>query len=274
MNPRIKKMLIDADPEGLDTSSCRAAMVRNLGRIPPLETPGAEYHAQRGFDIILFDGSRPVRYCKVRPEQNEELAVENRVLTLLSGRDDTRSSIPASGGVLVDGVRVQVSEFFHGTSLLEILDGAEPDAWSKQVGEVLQLSERLNAAAAIEMGLQASELSLAERVEEWMDGATEVGLGSEEVELISQTLGPVRLNSVAQHGDMWGANVLLRDEGWLVFDYELFGQVDVPLYDSFHLIRTSMPQTGVPWVEAMTGEGPWPPSARGLIAESGSAARR
>jgi fructosamine-3-kinase len=42
-----------------------------------------------------------------------------------------------------------------------------------------------------------------------------------------------------QHGDLWPANVLRRGDSWWLLDYELFGEVRVPLYDALHLLRTS-----------------------------------
>src|SRR5207253_6463326 len=43
-----------------------------------------------------------------------------------------------------------------------------------------------------------------------------------------------------QHGDLWPANLIQRDDGgWWVLDFEMYGRIRVPLHDVFHLVRTS-----------------------------------
>jgi Ser/Thr protein kinase RdoA (MazF antagonist) len=40
-----------------------------------------------------------------------------------------------------------------------------------------------------------------------------------------------------QHGDLWPDNVLRHAGGWQLIDFAEFGDVNVPLYDLWHMIR-------------------------------------
>ena len=77
-----------------------------------------------------------------------------------------------------------------------------------------------------------------------------------------------------QHGDLWPGNVLRQENSWWLLDYELFGAIRVPLYDAFHLLRTSdrirRPRDGT-WVASLQQETAETAAARDIL---GRAARR
>src|SRR5881397_3247923 len=41
-----------------------------------------------------------------------------------------------------------------------------------------------------------------------------------------------------QHGDLWPSNVVHSGGSWWLLDFEVFGEVQVPLYDVCHFVRT------------------------------------
>src|SRR5205085_9630516 len=77
-----------------------------------------------------------------------------------------------------------------------------------------------------------------------------------------------------QHGDLWPGNILRHEDSWWLLDYELFAQIRVPLYDAFHLLRTSdrirRPRAGT-WVASLLDETSETAVTRNIL---GRAARR
>ena len=47
-----------------------------------------------------------------------------------------------------------------------------------------------------------------------------------------------------QHGDLWPGNIIGWGGDWWLLDFEVFGRVQVPLHDVFHLLRAN-PGPGV-----------------------------
>jgi hypothetical protein len=47
-----------------------------------------------------------------------------------------------------------------------------------------------------------------------------------------------RVRRVLQHGDLWPMNITRYDGHWWLLDFEIFGRIQAPMYDAFHLIRS------------------------------------
>ena len=64
-----------------------------------------------------------------------------------------------------------------------------------------------------------------------------LGLDATASSQLAHRIGAAELQAWPQHGDFWPRNVLEAAGGWRVLDFETCGEVVMPLYDVFHMIR-------------------------------------
>jgi hypothetical protein len=218
-------------------------MMRNSLGLPPnpeLERPGVSL----GFHLVLLDPTgKPTHYVRVQSSGDERFSAECRLLELLAEDPVASSIIPSSKSASGAEVRVHVSQFLTSEKRFIPMPAVEPDDWVSVAEDVLRAKDILCGRAAdlvAEFRSPTPRLVLSDVIKEPLSVIAHVpgsGVRPSGIQEILQTLSPVPAH--LQHGDFWAGNLLLHRGHWRIIDFEDFGQVYAPLYDTLHLIQTS-----------------------------------
>ena len=230
-----------------------------------------------GFKLVLLDADgRITHFCKCAGANVEWLQREAEVVEAM--RTDTdigRRVMPVWSGATA-AIRVLVSAYAPGGDWRSRVSNQSTGEWTEATSEVLALASRISdrTPTLIPRYADRSPVSIVAEAEPLL---TLLGqLGSSERALIDIRSAMARARSLersVQHGDLWAPNILETPEGWQLTDFELFGDVQVPLYDALHFVRTSMELrhsngTEFSWLSAMTAEGPDAAAARVLLRDA------
>lgn len=218
-------------------------LLKNRGPLRSAHALHGDRLSTRGCNALLLgpDG-RPGHYLKVRSATNKGFKREIAAHTQLRNDAEVGHMVPSAKTFLHGPMRVLASDFLQGQSLDAILRReGKGGGWSRPVGDVLEASrplwQALSRLSGAGDGLNGSAtLQLAEE-----DLATlrQAGLSRQTSEVLVERMSRGRLPSVPQHGDFWPRNLLRVGESWRILDFESCGEVDLPLFDLFHLIRGS-----------------------------------
>lgn len=221
----------------------RTVMFNNRGAVPRPSDQDRNY-VWRGFHLLMVDRhGTPTHFAKCRSADDQPLEHESRVLQALSSDAALQRIIPQNRSACSEVLRVQLSRWLPGVTFEQIAPGMPAADWGSAAQAILD-----NASA---VGARAAELMPDLLGSEGMiDPAAEAGahfftLRREGVE--AEILDPLeslladapRLPRRLQHGDLWPGNVLRWEDDWWLLDFEVFGRVQVPLYDVFHLLRSN-----------------------------------
>jgi len=114
--------------------------------------------------------------------------------------------------------------------------------WAASMGEILAMARRLSTRATLLLPHLLADPRPVALHEAAAGGLTELaaaGLGDSLLRLVNaglQRADPVP--RLLQHGDLWPGNVLWHQGTWRLLDFEIFGRIQVPLYDVCHFVRT------------------------------------
>lgn len=111
------------------------------------------------------------------------------------------------------------------------------------------LSDILNAASTLSRHAASLEAQLLDgdptcdllAAAKWaLDALLDAGISPELVCGLEAALAHAgTVPRMLQHGDLWPRNVLRCDDHWWILDFELYGRVQIPMYDALHLVRTT-----------------------------------
>ncbi|HEY1308579.1 MAG TPA: phosphotransferase [Vicinamibacterales bacterium] len=219
----------------------RIVMVQNCAVLPAERLDEGDVMATRGFNALVLDRHGvPTFFCKCRPPTKEWVR-QTELCTRISMEPALRQMIPCAWGVRSTGLLMSISTYVPGRLLESRVAWMRPDTLGATLREILQEMETISLhCAVIEPGV--------------FNGRTHVDLAAESewaFDVIPSSLLPPHLASVTrdalaragvvrraiQHGDLWPRNILRHDGHWWLLDFEMFGQIQVPLYDAFHLVR-------------------------------------
>ena len=233
MNSEIAKLIASL---GIEAAS--ALLVQNVGPIPP--TPG---HWNRGFKLVLLSSNgTPTHFCRCQPASATGLAEEAEIITALRSDEELAAVLPTVISGCNSRVRVFITNFVSRGDCIHRVSRASVHAWGMMARDVMRLSLR--------MGVRAPSLLLGfndRRPIAPLDPVAEQ-LRALDAVIERPLLDPLRaclaesppVPRSVQHGDLWAGNLLDLGEGWQMLDFELFGQIQVPLYDVCQFIRTSL----------------------------------
>lgn len=247
MNRELSNLLAQCDPCGQPASGAwhHFLVLKNKGGIPAPDSQAPDFRWHRGFNVVLLDKrGRPVRYCKCRPGSDERLRYENAVLDALSPDPSLARIIPRTRGAAKGDLQIQVSVYVPGVVFESMLPGMNLARWKASTCEILMaaclVSDRARAtlprfrqSAAHISPFEAASQALAQ-LASWETDPENLRL----LETVLRRTPP--LPRSPQHGDLWPANVLRYEDAWWILDFEVFGKVEVPMYDVYHLVRTGM----------------------------------
>lgn len=219
----------------------RMIMVRNTGRLA--QSAGrAKGFALQGFHLVLLDEKRqPTGYARCRPAEDSAFQRECALVELLSSDPVASSNVPQIRSASSERIRVQISKFLRNATEFNQDRALPPDPWEREALEVLAIKDRVcqRAQALVPSLVPAPVVNLGEAAAPALSFLASRGaFGNEltQIETFLNSAAPV--GSRLQHGDFWPGNVLRADGTWWIIDYTELGLVNVPLYDTFHMIQS------------------------------------
>ena len=250
----------EAAPAALDWA--RIVIYRNEAPVPPSRRPAGDHAWNRGFHALIVEPGGHSRYfCSCRPANDEALQRASRIREALSAHPDLAAHVPWTRSARGAVIQVQVSAYVSGSLYETDLRSSSVAAWGRTAEEVLLTAEHITGCAARDLtGLWSAvaAVDLAAAGEAPLAHLAAAGVRPDRLAALRRALARVgRVPGRLQHGDLWPGNVLHHGDSWWLLDYELFGEVRVPLYDALHLLRTSdrirRPRAGT-WVASLMDE--------------------
>ena len=229
--------LIDAQIGGGPRAWSDVAMLRNVGPLVASEPFEGDVISNRGFNAVVFArGADASHFLKVRPERHEHFRREVEATVRLSHHRVLGGLVPRSSAFVAGPARVLAQDFVNGVSLDLLLKARHARPWHDLAADVLRavapmwkaIAEvAVDGSAALAEPALLADLSLLEGL----------GLSHTSVIELASRLRAARLPAQPQHGDFWPRNVLQAEGRWQVLDFENCGEVVLPLYDVFHMVR-------------------------------------
>jgi hypothetical protein len=247
VNPRLGRLLSDltgSDEWARFDSWSRVIVVNSIGRIPPVSTSGGDFMWNRGFNVVLLGPKGVPRYfCKCRPAEDAILRRATVIREALLGDPCLRTVVPRTRGGSDDVVQVQLSDFIVGELFSRAVERLSLAGWEATLREVLATADLVSSRAATLLPEMAANgpIDLSAACQPHLEYIEKVGVPRLQLEFLSRGLAAAGATPrTLQHGDLWSGNVLRAAGSWWLLDFEMFGQVQVPLYDVFHLVRSSV----------------------------------
>jgi hypothetical protein len=217
--------------------------------------------------IVAADG-RPSYFCKCRPLADARLRHEMAVLTTIGADRGPRDCVPRTWGVNSEGLQLLFTECVRGTPFDRSVVNLSEERWADSMTEILAVESRLSKKVAYAMP-QPVERSVVIRAlgKPLLSYLASAGLlGPEAVSAMEEALRRGgRVDAHLQHGDLRPQNIVGSRGTWWLLDLEAFGNVVVPLYDAWHLVRTcsdlrrrrtrALASTPELWIDRIAGRG-------------------
>jgi hypothetical protein len=220
----------------------RIILLQNLAGVPTTRQLTDTYMGSLGFNfMVLGSDGRPSYFCKCRPLDNARLRHELAVLTTLGADQRTRASVPRTWGVKSADLQLLVSEYIRGTPFDRSVVNLSAAQWVDSMTEILDVESRVAKTVAPVMPTRVERsVSMREAASPALSYLASTGLlGTEDLSAMDEALClGGRVDVHPQHGDLWPQNVVSSGGSWRLLDFEAFGNVVIPLYDAWHLVRT------------------------------------
>ena len=285
MNQELRELLAIARIDGGNGAAVtgsdwsRIVLLKNWGGIPPLRRLANTYLESCGFNFLLLgpDGA-PTHFCKCRPATSMALQHEIAVLAALSHDAELSRAVPKTWGVRSGGLQLLISAYVPGTPFDHTVARLSAGQWAGTMSQILAVTRRVaqRAAETLPNLLGRGEpIGLREAARGSLAYLESVGLGRGSLRSLETALGAGgTLHGSPQHGDLWPSNVVHSGGSWWLLDFEVFGEVQVPLYDVCHFVRTCSDlrygagrrATAGRWIDRLMAGGAESEACRGTIA--------
>lgn len=242
MNRQIMKLLADT---GLPFDVDWQDVIVSLAPSPTGDTYSDDDDWHGGFNLVVLDDGIPAYYCKFRPTGDSGLARETRVRQHLRRGTPGTLSVPDVRTASSETIDVQVTPFIRGSHYGRIVTKQSSDEFLQTVGSVLAGAGRLSDVAE-ETGLGGDSglmsIGLADAAAEHLDYiAPLMDLSTKARDALAAVLaGAGDVPCRPQHGDLWWRNLLVDEDRVWVIDLEDYGTLQVPLYDDFTLLTSTI----------------------------------
>jgi hypothetical protein len=246
VNPRLGELLASAgidDGRGLPSAWSRIVLLQNWGGVPPVRRMAQTYLGNRGFNFLLL-GPRgaPTHFGKCRPASGKALRHEIAVLGTLRHDPEVSAVVPRTWGVRSGELDLLISALVSGTRFDRTVARLPAEQWVRAMTEILAVTHRVTERAVAllpDLSDRTGPMSLYEAARGSLAYLESMGLGRRCVRSLAEALRDGgSLHGFPQHGDLWPSNVVRSGRSWWLLDFEVFGQVQIPLYDACHLVRT------------------------------------
>lgn len=279
MNDLVRELargLARADTDLALPGDAEVLFVHNVAAVPPTRSATTVTGGRSGFNVVLLDPQgAPTHFCKCRPSGDPDVAHEVAVVHAGSADAEVAKYLPRSALATTERLSACVSVYEDGRRYQNVIASQTTAAWAAAVEELTGITERMSARVAVAMPalLPGTPLVLADEARWALDHLATLQMAPKHRDaLLRALLAGGSVPAALQHGDLWPANVLQRESGWLLLDLEGFGRITTPLYDLFHLLHTSFVQRRAGgesahgmWVDALRDPGEDSTAARAIL---------
>ena len=229
---------IDAELGGGPRTWSEVVIIKNVGPLVTADPLEGDIISNRGFNAYLFaSGGGPSHFLKIRPARHEDFRREAAITTRLSAHPGARGLVPKSTTFVAGPVRVLAGEFVEGTALDVLIRTPPSRPWPDLAAEVLEAASSMWDAISDATDHDTPRAADPKSLLADLELLETLGLDSAASCALARRITAVELSGRPQHGDFWPRNVLRVGDGWRVLDFETCGEVDLPLYDVFHMVR-------------------------------------
>lgn len=284
MNPELRRLLIETGYAlaDRDDADARVLVINNQGSVPPPRDLPREF-AQKGFKLLLLgEDGRPTHFARCGAPDDEALAREGQILERLCRVPSLKRTVPQTRSARSAVLQVQLNTYIAGRLYQQSVGGRSPGRWLEEVGEIMEVRWEVSAQAAATMPQLLTggpRVRLLEEAGPQLAKLRQSGVASRDLTAVEQALTEGgELPRVLQHGDLWPGNVIRSAGSWWLIDFAEFAQVQVPMYDLFHMLQynpgRASAETRHAWFTLGNGAIPdqWTAAARAIV--HGHATRR
>ncbi len=217
-------------------------VMNNVALIPPVQDTPGDFVWNRGFNVVVLNrlGS-PKFFCKCRSLHDERLAHETTSMLALRNTSGLEHYIPPTYQAQSEKIRVLITRFLSGQPLNALLDGPRHGRMTNIVVHALDCVVELNrtSTTALPDSVLGCHLDLVAEAAGLLEHLCKMGLPESDAQTMRYALDAGNgVSRQLQHGDLWPANVMKAGKKLWFLDFEMFGRVQVPMYDVFHFLRT------------------------------------
>jgi len=201
--------------------------------------------SNRGFNALVFTpNATTTHFLKVRPASHEGFRREADWTRQLCRHPASRPFVPEAAAFEEGPARMLVQEFVDGTALDVAIRSRKSPSWHAAAAAALRLARPLwDAISDLSLTPPGNHADLRPLLDD-LRLLCGLGLRAEVAASLSAILSRNVLPSFPQHGDFWPRNILASSDGWRIIDFESCGQICLPLYDVFHMVRGCAEATG------------------------------
>jgi len=231
----------------------------------------------RGFDFLVLEAGRPAHFARCRSVDDTRAIRASTIRARLSEDPGLARLVPPTRFVLDGDWLVEISRYVRGTQFQHQVRRLGAGALAADARRILAANRLVATEIVTRIATfqhDQSALDLRDTAQPALQFLGQAGLAPRrtaalEAALLAGGTVPPR----AQHGDFWPANVLRgADGGFIVLDFEMFGEEQVPLFDVYHFLRSCLmqrarPQRGRTLLEILAGDRPDARTWRTLVQE-------
>jgi hypothetical protein len=234
-------------------------VVRNVGPLSAPSPLAGDNISNRGLNVILCaPGAGASHFLKIRPASHAGFQREVHWTLHFAGHPETRTLVPTAVTFVEGPARVLAESYLEGTALDVSIRSGKRSAWLEVAGAAIALLKPIASALAGQTPADERGLAHLASLKRDLQLLCAVGLDPMAARALEACVEQARLPPVLQHGDFWPRNLLATQEGWKLIDFENVGEILLPLYDAFHMIRgcgEAAGETHGRWLESWASAG-------------------
>jgi len=243
MNAELRRLLVEAGYAlaGSRDAEGRILVINNQGSIPPSRDVPRDF-AQKGFKLLLLgENGKPTHFARCGATDDHALAREGEILERLCRVPSLERTVPHTRTARSSMLQVQLNAYIAGRLYQQSFGRRSPRRWQEEVAEIMEVRWHVSTQAAATMPKLLVGGPLVRLVDEagpQLAKLRESGVASRDIVAVEQALADGgELPRVLQHGDLWPGNVIRAGGSWWLIDFAEFAQVQVPMYDLFHMLQ-------------------------------------
>lgn len=248
MNPTLRRLtsaLPVTAPAELRREWSSIIVHQNMCAVPAPELSIGSAYWQRGCLLLMLDDhGKTTHIAKLRPTGEPNTAYEGRILSLLWEVEEVRPHIPASHWAAVEGAQILLTAWVPGEPYLRRVRQLDAGTWARDMRDLIRITRMISGHASqrlAELHTSTGQLHLAREVRPLLTSIAAIGIGGNDIAVLTSFLDEAgAVPGSPQHGDLWPGNILRDGTRWRLVDFEMFGKVRSPLFDTLHLLRTSL----------------------------------
>lgn len=251
-------------------------IVDDAASVPPIHGGAKATQGLPGFDAILLDGAgTPTHYCRCRPAGDTGVAHEVAITRAAAADASVARHLQRSALAATSRLSARVSPYERGRPYDGLIAEQSTAEWAATVEEIAGITERMAGlvAGALPELVPSLPVRFTEEAAWALDcpDLLEVPVRQRDA-LLRVLVAGGTVAPMLQHGDLRPPSIVRGDAGWVLLDVGDFGSIRTPLYDLFHLLRTSLALRGAEgkgvhalWVDTLRDPGDDPTAARAIL---------